>query len=464
MLGGRIITCFAIAKNWERLKTVPDNEDVASLYGINGIRFYTIFLVVAVHSCMVSFTTYSTNPEFVETMTGDPLNMIFVNGYYCIQTFFLLSGMVLSYFFFKTLQKQKTFKISYIFYAFLIRYVRLTTSVIVVVAFSASWLRHLNRGPLWDKTVGTEFRNCRRNWWANLLYINNYYDIPHMCLLQSWYLAADSQLFFLSLIILIIVSKFKKFLVHILSLCMVIGVIIPGIITYVNSYDIVIRQYPETLYELYANAIEWHAVYVSAHTNIGSYVMGLIAGYIIFKYRGKSIVLQKRYIILWWILVWVLPLSIIFLGIPIYRDSFEYSRLGAAVYVALSKNVFVFGICVGILGITKGIGWLLRDAVLWSPLQILGRLTYCLYLVHPTFIRIKAGRNRVKTYMTPFTFLMDTVENLLLSYALALVLCLFVEMPTSALQKLMMSKGKQHHFITEKMPTATTVKTEDTKI
>lgn len=48
------------------------------------------------------------------------------------------------------------------------------------MGFAATWSYHMNRGPIWDNIVGTEYYNCRKNWWLNLLYINNYVDIEHI--------------------------------------------------------------------------------------------------------------------------------------------------------------------------------------------------------------------------------------------------------------------------------------------
>lgn len=50
----------------------------------------------------------------------------------------------------------------------------------VVLAMHSTWLIHLSNGPYWNKIIGTEYTNCRRNWWANILYINNYIDNENM--------------------------------------------------------------------------------------------------------------------------------------------------------------------------------------------------------------------------------------------------------------------------------------------
>lgn len=61
-------------------------------------------------------------------------------------------------------------------------------------------------------------------------------------------------------------------------------------------------------------------------------------------------------VVFWWIFIWGSTLSVCFSGKFIYEEDFTYTRLGAAVYVALAKNLFVSGIALGIFGVSHGIG------------------------------------------------------------------------------------------------------------
>ncbi|KAB0804319.1 hypothetical protein PPYR_01289 [Photinus pyralis] len=439
---GRIIACFSIPKNWERLKAESKDPNVQQLKFINGIRVYTMLLVVITHASMVGFITFAANPKFPETMTLDPINMLFVNGNYSMQMFMLISSGLLTYSFFLVFEKQPKFKLGYILYAFIHRYIRLTVPLIAVLAFNATWLQHITRGPLWDKVVGVEYRNCRKNWWVNLLYINNYYDVKNMCMLQTWYIAADTQLFIVTLTVLAIVWKYKKLAPFLFGSLLVIGMVSPGVASYVNEFDILQRNYPEGLYTILLDIPEWLYMTIPGHTNVSGCAIGLIVGYIFYKYKNKKLFTTKYHHVLWWITVWTLPLSVIFVGIPLYDDSYVPTRLGAAVYASFARTSYAFAMGVACIGFTKNVGWLLRDAIMIPPLQFLGRLTYCIYLVHVVVVRIRSGQTRTKTYMTVFNFLSQSCGDLMFGYVVGLLLCLFVEMPTSALQKLMMPKLK----------------------
>lgn len=56
---------------------------------------------------------------------------------------------------------------------------RTTPTYALIVAFNATWLRHMGHGPYWSHYIGRESEYCRRKWWANVLYIDNFIDLDH---------------------------------------------------------------------------------------------------------------------------------------------------------------------------------------------------------------------------------------------------------------------------------------------
>lgn len=67
--------------------------------------------------------------------------------------------------------------------------------------------------------------------------------------------------------------------------------------------------------------------------------------------------------------------------------------------------------------------------------RTLGRLTFCAYLIHPAIIRLSIGDLRQPLYASDATIVVQVFAVFLLSYIAALLLCLGLEMPTSALQR-----------------------------
>ncbi|XP_018577385.1 uncharacterized protein LOC108915748, partial [Anoplophora glabripennis] len=138
---------------------------------------------------------------------------------------------------------------------------------------------------------------------------------------------------------------------------MAIGILIQGSIAFVNNYDVVIRQYPEQLYNMNVlNAAAWHELFSSGHSNITGYSIGLTAGYLFYKYKNIKVAINKVHIILWWILTFGLCIFIVLIAGIMYKPDYKYTKIQSALYWAFGKNLFAMGIAIAIFGITQKIG------------------------------------------------------------------------------------------------------------
>lgn len=96
-----------------------------------------------------------------------------------VQTFFTISGFLLTLQFIDaTSNFKKPFNANYFWYAVFYRYIRLTPVYLFMILFDATWLIRMNNGPAWKRIAESERYFCRNNWWTNLLYINNYVNVP----------------------------------------------------------------------------------------------------------------------------------------------------------------------------------------------------------------------------------------------------------------------------------------------
>lgn len=264
-----------------------------------------------------------------------------------------------------------------------------------------------------------------------------------MCLQHSWYLAADTQLFLYSLLLLAIIWKRRRIASTIFAASLIMGVLVPGILTYVHDFPIVLRAYPENLQTRLLNLPEWSYLIVPGHTSIGGYTIGLIGGYLFYKNRNRKLFAKTYQHILWLVIVFAFPLTVIYLGLPLHNDNYTPSSLETVAYVSLSRNVYAFGMCLWIYGHTQNLGWMVKDIVMIPYLRFLGKFTYGVYLVHMTIIAIRSGHTRSTIYMSEPEMIHRAIGDLVISIIFGVVLCLFVEMPTSALQKLIMSKEQK---------------------
>ena len=74
---------------------------------------------------------------------------------------------------------------------------RLTIPLALIILFSVGLGPVIGDGPFWF-VIKDYSQNCANNWWASLLYINNFYKAEEQCLGQTWYLSVDMQLFLIS--------------------------------------------------------------------------------------------------------------------------------------------------------------------------------------------------------------------------------------------------------------------------
>ncbi|XP_019768812.2 nose resistant to fluoxetine protein 6 isoform X2 [Dendroctonus ponderosae] len=439
---GAFISAFSVPKNWYRLRSTTSNPDHRKLRSIQGMRFYTIMCVVAIHTIMNHLGGPVANPQYTENITKPILNMLLINGWYVVQTFFVISGWLLAYHFFMETSKIPDLKLSYLVWIILQRFVRLAPAIAVMVGFHGTWLVHMGRGPYWDQFIGEETRNCRKNWWTNLLFVNNYVDKLNMCLQQTWYVAAEMQLFVGAVFVLYFVKKYPSLLKYAFSSMCFVGILIPGIIAYVNKYDIIVRQYPETMYNLNALRLEyWHQLYSSGYSNIATYSIGVIFGYLFYQHRSTTFPIRMVHKILWWIFTFGMCLSVVLIAVVFYDPSFVVTPLNSAVYWSAGKTLFALGIAIGIFGFSQKIGWFARWFIEYPPVEVLGRLTYSTYITHVAYSRLQLGYRRYPVAANDAMMFLAVLGDITLAYLTGTVFCLLVEMPISALQKLWNSGG-----------------------
>lgn len=123
--------------------------------------------------------------------------MLQINGSHVVQTFFLISGLLMGLAF-KDIIKKKRCLISYSWIAIVYRYIRKEyfyiwlannkimilyyyrlTPVYALVLFyeTTSIMRPTSFHPFWQERLRVERQQCQANWWLNILYINNIFNI-----------------------------------------------------------------------------------------------------------------------------------------------------------------------------------------------------------------------------------------------------------------------------------------------
>lgn len=226
-----MLLSFSVISNWERLISIPKEGVVYDFRYIQGVRFCTMFIIIYGHINIGYTGAPLLNPEYHETKFHSPFQHIALNGTIVVQAFFFISGFLLSVHFIEELLSKRKYSFKYFWVAVFYRYLRLTPVYAYIMLYNATFLYKSQQGPLWKRQGGIERLYCRKNWWTNLLYINNhvnveegvsefnqfflnnfYYFFLLQCMPHSWYMAADTQLFVMGMFVLMVVWKLVFFL------------------------------------------------------------------------------------------------------------------------------------------------------------------------------------------------------------------------------------------------------------
>ncbi|TMW51935.1 hypothetical protein DOY81_002997, partial [Sarcophaga bullata] len=119
---------------------------------------------------------------------------------------------------------------------------------------------------------------------------------------------------------------------------------------------------------------------------VGPYIMGMLAGYIIFKVRSPPKISQRVNNLLW-LLSFGLLLLIIF---GVWQG--ELNEVTTAFYVSIGHTAFGLGLIWMVLSCCWNLSPTMNRILSYRCLWPLSRLTYCTYLIHPVIMLITAYR------------------------------------------------------------------------
>ncbi|XP_023719920.1 nose resistant to fluoxetine protein 6 isoform X3 [Cryptotermes secundus] len=375
-----VLVSFSLTTNGRNLLSCSTSSD--TMPSLNGLRFISIFWILLGHTYYMKSVSSNINNIVVKHFDQSLSMMLIMNGTLTTDTFFLLSGILLAYVFMRDRQKKQPFNLA-TFYIH--RYLRLTPPYAFVIFFYATLLSRLGSGPLWDTWAGANRDYCVANWWTNLLYINNYINLDQMCLNQTWYLAVDMQLFWLSPLLLYPLARWPRFGKGLLAFVIFLSIIIPFAITFAERLTAVMLYNKDLL----PVAAVYSFIYTKTYARAGPYLIGIALGYLLHVLRNKHI------------------------SIPMVRMYFSSHAVSAG-----PVNAFLS----------------------WRLFVPLSRLTYSAYLCHYVVLLYNAGSIRAPGYLSEYTVVHEFAGNLMFTLVLAAVISLAFEVPFMNLDRIVIKR------------------------
>ncbi|XP_041972225.1 O-acyltransferase like protein-like [Aricia agestis] len=432
--GNKFMLAFCVQKNWKALK-YGGSADGGIFKCFQALRFYTMVMILGLHSMIFIGYGYTANPEFIEHSYDDFFKSLLFNARIIVQIFFVMGGFLMAY---KMIVYAEThqFSLKTVPMAIVNRWLRLIPPVLVVMGLAMTWVPHMGSGPMWDAVVKREKDMCRSNWWQLVILMPNLFPFEHLCLPQAWYLGTDTQLFFVTLIIMLVIWKWPRSGVPVLSVVMVVSLIIPFLQSYLmNLLPIRVSIFPESIRDIFGYNDTFYHAYVSAQGNWAGYHLGVLTAWFYHRAQTKKWDLADSWLFKIVYLVSIpIAFGTVFMGTDLHHR--EASVLESAVFNALNQNFFALCICIFIIGCFYKCNRIYVGSVEWGPLQPLGRLSYCAMLLHATILRTYGGQMRRSFYATDYTAIMLFAGIVCTTYLWSLPLHLFVEAPACQIQKI----------------------------
>lgn len=427
--------CLAFSVYTNTRNFVTYNPVPGAIECLDGIRAFAMMWVILGHTFVnqISSGVMANTLDTFEWIMS--LRSIWItSGPITVDTFFMLSGVLLVYTTYGKVTHMKLLKNLHLFY--LNRLLRMFPVLAAMVLIQASFLNWVVDGPYWEVAMVHTHR-CRVYWWSTLLHIQNFYNPGAMCLAHSWYLAIDVQLHILSPIILFWILTGKRRLAWIALFCGLAAILVASttfnVINAFPSGTIIPSRLDEQEYYLTRH-------YVNTLTRASPFFVGLIFGYLLAIYRGQRLVLSKIVVAIIWICTIVISSLIIYSNYPIMQMDWDNQTADDMI------NSFMrpaWAMCIGWLifacvhGYGEPINWLL-SLRMW---KVLGRLSYAMYITHYSLIFvINAMPVAPVHFSVPFS-LLKFLSEFSLSVIVSFIITLLVDLPCGVFIKYFMGGG-----------------------
>ncbi|RZC31744.1 nose resistant to fluoxetine protein 6-like, partial [Asbolus verrucosus] len=406
--------------------TEPTPDQIPCL---DGLKFISMIWVVSGHQYSITVGGPLTNTKYLMEWADSLYSMFLISGTLSVDTFLTIGGTLMSYGFMKAKYKKVPFNV---FLYYFHRYLRLTAPFALVVLVSSTLLVYMGSGPKWPYVKIYFQQNCVDYWWSALLYVQNYVNVSHMCLGQTWYLSIDMQLYIISPLVFLALWKWPKICLPILGLCTLGFMATAFYIAWVNDLTVILSN-------LYGNATDYsNKYYLLTHTRATPWVIGVILGYYIFKIKQNEIRfrLHKFVALMMWAICLATLLTCVLGGHGTLRGK-EYDRMGNSFHIAFVRPVWSIAISWIILACITNYGGPINWILSLPIYQVLNRFTYSIYLTHVTMLYMIIYNKKWPDYFSDLNMAYQFWGTLWFSTGLSFLLVFVTESPMIIIEKML---------------------------
>ncbi|KAK9753368.1 Acyltransferase family [Popillia japonica] len=424
-----LYVAFSLKRNFSKI--VEHSKNDSRIACLDGLRVFSILWVILGHRFSISEIFPFVNADYSQKWRRSTYTQYAQGASSAVDTFMFLTGLLMAMSFVKTHSKPKSNFNLIVYYVH--RYLRLTPAAAVTFFLHVSVFLHMGDGPFWQYLTQRTRENCLNRWPSFFFYYQNYLDHNNMCLLHTWYLSMDMQIFIISPIVLFPLAKRTKLMMRAgLPILITLSMACPFIITYYFETEI----FSEAYYIYY---------YYPTHTRMSPWLIGVFTGAILHVYKDKKLTIHPLINLGIWLIVIVGMIACVFLGNNV---TYNYDRLATSFYLTFYRPAWCVGLAWVVISCSKGRGGIFNFVLSADIFQMLAKLTYSMYLVHVTCLLLNVARTRFPAHFGDQELIHLFLGDMLTTMTLGIVWCVLFESPLVAVEKFVFGtprRGKKPH-------------------
>ncbi|KFM57567.1 Nose resistant to fluoxetine protein 6, partial [Stegodyphus mimosarum] len=425
----QLLACFSLISNFKKL--VNTKTSAGSMSCLHGLRFLSITWIILGHTYLnVNFQIFR-GLRKATIIQRDFFFQAVVNASVAVDTFFFIGGLLVCYATIKVVKEtKKPFNIPLYLMHRLFRLLPVYAMVILFIYLAPI----LGSGPIWHDSIDMFVDACYKNWWTNILFINNFVNSYEMCLPQSWYIACDMQLYIAALIVLLPILRWPRVGLGIAWMGVVASIIGTAVMTYVYEYPptmLFVHPDPDQRIAYWANA------YFKPYSHAGPYCIGLVIGYLLATRSDLKFSLPVRF--LGWCAAIACNMAVLY-GVYDWNIGRDPELVETLFYSGFHRVAWTFGLAWVVVNCATGQGGVVNYILSWKCWVPLGRLTYCAYLIHPIVQIAALGNARMNVQTTHYFAVWIFSGHLLITYGSSFAASMLVEAPFMGLEKLLLKR------------------------
>uniref|UniRef100_A0ABD2XP29 Acyltransferase 3 domain-containing protein n=1 Tax=Trichogramma kaykai TaxID=54128 RepID=A0ABD2XP29_9HYME len=407
--------------------------DIATLHGIRALN---AFMLILAHKSLALFFNPYTNRTDMTEYVGKPWTVIGRAASLYTDPFIMLSGLLTAYSFLGRLSRTGKLDVRS---EYVSRLFRIVPTLGALVLFCTFVMPFIGSGPQWSLVVTQHADICKKTWWRNFLFIHNYFGFENMCLTHTHHVGIDTQLFFLSPLMVLAVYKRPRIGFAALAALATISTALRFFVTYhyrLNNYVF----FGTSIRQLFDTA---NLSYILPSHRLTVYILGVFVGYVLRNWP-KNRRINDTIASLGWYLCIAMFLGAFFGPAGMGSIDYVYDPVHAATYNAFAPigwcALFVWVTFVTHTGNSSD-GWLSR-AFSWRGFLVTTRLSYAVYLTQFPVFFYNVGQTRSAEYIGFIRMLLN-VKELIWILLTSAILTLLFEMPFQNLRNYYVKGSKE---------------------